>query len=359
VKELFKRTSSGAVESWAIKVKGNLIITTWGQVGGKLQVTSEIIKEGKNLGKKNATTPEQQAEAEADSRYEKKLKKGYVTTMKAAEQGKVDEIIEGGIFPMLAHKYSEHGDKIEFPAFIQPKLDGHRCIYTNGGLWSRTRKPILGVPHILKAIKEQGVDHLILDGELYSHDYSNNFEGLTSLIRSGTPKEGHEVVEYHVYDVVTPGTFTVRLLLLRKALSQAVPPIVFVETKGVYTTTAIDTEVRRYRTQGYEGGIVRNSTGLYEFKRSYNLQKVKEFDDAEFEVMGVIEGKGKLAGHGIMICKTADGKEFKVKMDGEQEKLKEYYDSPPIGQKITVRYQGLTKEGLPRFPVGLHVRKEE
>ena len=38
---------------------------------------------------------------------------------------------ETTIKPMLAHKYNP--DKADYPAFIQPKLDGVRCLFTAKG----------------------------------------------------------------------------------------------------------------------------------------------------------------------------------------------------------------------------------
>ena len=91
---------------------------------------------------------------EAQAQWERKLKRGYVQDLKSAQAGHVDAAITGGIFPMLAHTYRDHAAKIVYPAYAQPKLDGHRCIAMPSGLWSRTRKPIVSVPHINAALKD-------------------------------------------------------------------------------------------------------------------------------------------------------------------------------------------------------------
>jgi ATP-dependent DNA ligase len=118
----------------------------------------------------------------------------------------------------------------------------------------------------------------------------------------------------------------------------------------------------RFIASGYEGAIVRNAAGIYTInKRSYDLLKVKSFDDAEFQIVGVEEGRGKLAGHGIFICKTGGGTDFEVKLKGEQEALKDILLNPDkyIGQPLTVQYFGLTKKSeVPRFPVGLRLRQD-
>src|SRR5574343_785535 len=97
--KLFKISSTGAQQEWEISTENNIIVTRWGQVNGKSQETRDVIKEGKNQGRSNETTAIQQAEAEATSQWEKKLKKGYVKSLDAAAAGEIDEIIEGGIEP--------------------------------------------------------------------------------------------------------------------------------------------------------------------------------------------------------------------------------------------------------------------
>lgn len=368
LRPLYKKTSTGADQVWKIRTEGNVIITTWGQLNGKMQETRDVIAEGKNIGKKNETTAAEQAELEAESQWEKKKKKGYVVDLKDAREGLVDEVIEGGVFPMLAHKYSEHGDKIKFPAFVQPKLDGHRCIAVikNGKatLWSRTRKPITGLPHVVKALEELAAKHSVLgyifDGELYHTDYKDRFEELTSFIRNPEPKEGYEIVQYHIYDVVDfKSDFSERTSVL--ANTEFKEPLVFVETREVQNEEELMEAFEGFLKQGYEGAMVRNSAGLYVNKRSHDIQKLKEMLDDEFEIVGVEAGRGKMADKAIFVCKTKDGVEFKAKMKGSLDELRKYVDNPglAIGKQLTVQYQGITgKSKVPRFPVGLRLRED-
>jgi len=152
---LYKRTSTGAIQEWTIGVDGCTIITVHGQTDGKKQRTEDVIKEGKNVGKSNETSPAEQALAEATSKWEGKIKKGYVEDIMRASVGEKD--IAGGYDCMLAHKFADHGHKIKYPAYTQPKLNGHRClaIVKDGvaTLWSRTRKPITSSPHIIKELE--------------------------------------------------------------------------------------------------------------------------------------------------------------------------------------------------------------
>ena len=364
---LYKKTSTGAIQMWRTWTVGDTLHTEYGQVDGKKQTTSERIS-GVNLGKSNETTPAEQAINEARSRWEKKSKKHYVTDPSAAANGEVDEtFVQGGVSPMLAQVYSKHGAKINFPAFVQPKLDGHRCIaVVRDGvctLWTRTQKPITGVPHINAEIESMYLpDGTILDGELYNHDYRDRFEELTSFIRNPNPKLGHEAVQYHVYDIIMTGGFEGRIEeLLLIEISRDWSFVKLVDTRTVDNEEGMFEWFACYREQGYEGLMVRNADGKYVKKRSYDLQKVKEFDDAEFTIVGVEQGRGKLAGKAVFICQTEKGDMFSVKMVGALDNLSQYWEKPElaIGRKLTVQFQGFTNAAnVPRFPVGLRFRDE-
>lgn len=363
---LYKLSSTGNLQQWTISTLQNTIITRWGVVDGKIQETRDAVEEGKNIGRSNETTPVEQAESEALSAWEKKLKKDYVKTKAAASRGDASSLIAGGILPMLAQRYDKYADKITFPAYVQPKLDGHRCIAVikdnKVTLWSRTRKPITSMPHIVAELESFELGTCILDGELYNHDYKDRFEELSSLIRPQTPKPGHDVVHYHMYDFVSDSKFSKRMGELEASHYQH---FIYQGYDGalrvVPTELCLDPDslmclFKKHRADGYEGSIVRNADGLYVNKRSYDLQKVKAMDDAEFEIVGVIEGRGKLKGHGIFVCVTKEGTQFEAKMSGNLENLKDYLQNPDayIGRMLTVQFQGLTgKSNVPRFPVGL------
>ena len=372
---LYKKTSTGAIQKWTIDVEPTpngiygRICTEYGQVGGVMQRTYDILQAGKNEGRKNATTALQQAEAEAKAKWEKQKKKGYVETVAMAKDGELDALIEGGIVPMLAHGYKDHAHKIKYPAYVQPKLDGIRCIaILKGGkctLWSRTRKPITGVPHIARAIEAAFSEDIVLDGELYHHDFKANFEKIVSFVRQETPSKGHEVVQYHVYDLPFDEVFSQRATKLRYMKNSWFPKgeIVKVETVQVADEAEAMTYFEQWRKEGYEGAMIRNAEGKYVNKRSYDLLKVKEFDDAEFEIIGIEEGRGKLSGHvGAFKLKNSGGQEFLAKMAGDTARLRDYFKDHSLwqGKKLTVKYQGLTgANGVPRFPVGVVIRDYE
>jgi DNA ligase 1 len=384
---LFKKTSTGAIQYWKIDAyekQGEMtekeyapmygvITTRYGQIGTENeQLTNDFIYSGKNLGKKNATTVLQQAEAEALAKWEKQKKKGYVESIAAAEAGQTDALIEGGILPMLAHKFADHSKKIKYPAYVQPKLDGIRCIaiLKDGKctLWSRTRKQITSMPHIIAEIEAMNIQgQYVLDGELYNHALKSNFERIVSMVRQEEAADGHTDVEYHIYDLIEEKiTFEQRWRWTEKSWDHinSNPPkyLKLVETRLIEEDSVTEA-FRDYRNQGYEGAILRNAKSLYVNKRSYDLQKVKEFDDNEFKIIGIDEGRGKLTGHvGSFICLTSDGKEFLAKMSGDTGQLKRYFEDHSLwtNKILTVQYQGLTgSNGVPRFPVGIAIRDYE
>ena len=368
---LYKKTSTGATQMWSIGVDANTIIVNFGQVDGKIQRTEEVIKDGKNVGRSNETTPAEQALAEATAKWEGKIKKGYVEDVSRAEAGEKD--IDGGYDCMLAHKFADHGHKIKYPAWVQPKLNGHRCLgmVENGvaALWSRTRKPITSCPHIIKELEEMfPTGKHSVDGELYNHAYKDNFEELASLIRQEVPAKNCTEVQYHLYDYPSDKGFTDRL----DGLLNAFKPfgdnhfkyLKLTESVLALNETDMHTYFEGFLKAGYEGAMARNTGGEYQGKRSYNLQKIKEFQDAEFKIVGIEEGRGGYAGCGIFICHAPTAPKgddtFTVKMRGPKERLMDFLNDPSLwqGKELVVKYQYISKYGIPIFPVGERFKDE-
>lgn len=362
-KTLYKRTSNGKIEMWSVWTEGADVVSEYGHVDGKLQTARETAK-AKNVGRANATTPEQQAELQAESDYQMKLtRKGYSIDLEKAEAGENDGA--NSTRPMLAHKYSDRGAKYaKFPGFTQAKFDGIRCIAVveNGkaSLWSREQKPIVGLPHIVAYLEAKFPGRsLVLDSEAYEHSYRAKFEEITSFVKQKTaPKPGHEVVQLHVYDFPShKGSFEERNRALQALNLEE--PLVTVRTYPIQDEAELMAYFQQFLDEGYEGAMFRNAAGEYaEGKRSSDLLKVKTFEDAEFNIVGVEEGVGKMAGLGIFVCQTVDGKRFRAKMKGKLEELAKYLKDESLwrGKQLTVQYQNLTDDGIPRFPIGLRIR---
>lgn len=373
---LYKKGKTGAIQQWSIRVFPELRGTTtigrmsthYGQVGGAIQANDEWIIIGKNIGRSHETTALQQAINEAQARWEKQVKKGYVANIGDARSDKTEL---GGVLPMLAHSFDDHEKKLKYPCYVQPKLDGTRCIAvwngTNVTLWTRTRKPIHSVPHIIRELEKKlrgNYNSLTLDGELYCHELKDDFERLISLIRqTNKPHLDHELIQYHVYDMINELDQQGRSGVLQLLINDGHPWsfVKMVKTMQVENREELDRAYDRFMNEGYEGAIARNRKAPYIHSRSHDLQKIKVFLDSEFPITGIEEGRGKLAGHAIFVCETKDGKKFNVKLDGPTERLKEIFEDQKsyIGKLLTVKYQNTTGYGLPRFPVGKVIRDYE
>jgi DNA ligase 1 len=388
---LYKKNSNGSIQEWTISVIDNdgektdvYIQKEYGQMGGAIQTSDPDYIKGKNVGKANETTPWDQACREAEAQWTKKKTggKGYVESIDDAEEGKKDELVTGGADVMLAKSYGiivndeftpDAAKKVKFPCFAQPKLNGHRCVavISDGKctLWTRTRKPIVSMPHIVEALESLFTTRtIVLDGELYNHDYNEHLEDLSSLIRPEYVKEGSEIVQYHMYDVISPnGTQKARQDILREWASRNTNDrLQFVETLIISDHDMLVTMFNSWRVDGYEGAIVRNVDAEYEGKRSWNLQKLKGWMSKEFKIIDVKEGRGKMAGKAVLRCETgADdpipGVQFDCSLAASMERRAEIFENKDdyIGKLVSVKFAYYTQEGVPFHLVGEAIRDYE
>lgn len=361
---LYGRSSNGKMKSWKIESvqesDGTASINTYyGYVDGETQTTTKHITVGKNLGKSNETTPYAQATSDARSDWNKKKDSGYVEDpLNIPEESKVDLFL-----PMLAHKWTDRAKDITFPAFVQPKLDGIRCLAKkeNGKvtLWSRQGK-ILPIPtKIIAELEQTGngfKDGDFYDGELYVHGWE--FQRVTAAVKKY--REDTDLLEYHVYDRPHPTrTFEERYVLPSVRDTDHVKGV---ETTLVKSADEIQGKLEDFISLGYEGLIIRNEAGLYKYgHRSVDLQKYKEFEDAEFIITGGKEATGRDEGTVVFECKTENDLPFDVRPRGSHELRTKYFNelASCIGKPLTVRFQGRSNEGVPRFPVGIAIRDYE
>ena len=356
---LFKRSVTGKVSTWQAETENNCFRTISGFLDGQ-KVTSEwTCCEAKNVGKKNATTPEQQAQAEVEAMYTKRRDLGYWSML---------EYIDTPVYfkPMLAHDYNDYKDKIKFPIYSQPKLDGVRCIVREDGMWSRNGKQIISAPHIYEALKpwfEQNPD-LILDGELYANKDVADFNTIISCVRKTKPTtadlETSKKIQYWVYDI--PSVDGTSIERIEELADFNLPDCcVKVPTITLHDESMIMKQYGVYIEQGFEGQMLRASgNSLYENKRSKTLLKHKTFNDAEFTILGVIEGKGNLTGKVGKLQFEINGKPFESAVNGDWEYLAELLKrNDLIGKQATVKYFELTEDGIPRFPKVIAIRDFE
>lgn len=370
---LYKMDSKGKIREWSIRTDiTNTGVPYYEQIhglrGGKLQETKTLIRKGKNVGRANETTPMEQCNLEAQSLWNKQRdRKGYTEAI-PTEKPKM---------PMLAKSYQKDGKKIKWPAAAQPKLDGIRCmaILEKGTvtLKSRTGKEFKAVDHIKQAIIDsltiavptQGPP-LILDGELYNHEYREDFQRLVSAIKRDDPSTESQYIQYHVYDYFSDKDFSDRSSFL-EVLLKPNDSIVVVPTYSVGNFDEFKAFYGGCIDEGFEGAMLRNLKGPYEEnRRSPNLQKFKEFYDAEFRIVDAYENKGKQAGQCTFSCVTDAGAEFGVKPKGSDAQRQQYWKdwqngTIKAGDILTVRYFEMTNSDppVPRFPVGIAIRNYE
>jgi len=373
---LYKLSSALKLQVWEIKVstepstQHGVITTRWGQEDGLWQEGSDVIRSGKNVGKKNETTPFSQAVLEARARWKKQIeRKGYVEDRAKALAGETDA--EGGIAPMLAQPL-EKTSHIEFPCDAQRKYNGVRLIAVikdgKCTLWSRRRTPILGLPHIAAAYEglfKYRKDTLIFDGEAYRHGWS--LQQLSGYARVKEPKEGYEEIGHYVYDFPPDpsGTYRPTWATRSSDLCMTLPknPVLHkVPSTRVYSMKEVEFLHDNWVAEGYEGVILRNNNALYEFgKRSYHLAKYKKFRDSEFPIIAVKDGRGKFEGKAVFTCRTPEGKEFDCCAPGTMEDRAEFMrrGSELVGKKLTVKFFEYSDEQVPIFPVGVAIRDYE
>ena len=279
------------------------------------------------------------------------------------------------IQPMLAYKVGNKEVDWSEKVFMQPKLDGVRCVISKDGAYSRTGKEWLNIHHItanLEPFFEKYPD-VILDGELYNHELKDDFEKIISLVRKTKPKEGDRVesagyVQFRCYDYI-PGPalrqakFSSRIVWLKAELPVSYC-VKFVNTYEVNKyEEALNLHTDGFLANGYEGSILRLDRP-YECKRSYNLQKFKDFHDTEATIIGYEAGKGKFTGLiGKFIMQDDDGIEFGCPIgkghnfSDRREILENIHDY--IGQRATFTYFERTKAGSYRHPLYKTLRNYE
>ena len=274
------------------------------------------------------------------------------------------------IKPMLAYKVDKKPVDWSEKVFIQPKLDGVRCIFTKDGAYSRTGKEFKNLAHIKYDLTDYFRKHpnSVLDGELYNHALKNDFEKIISLVRKQKPtdqdaRDAENLVQYHVYDTIAEGVnYEDRFNWLTRYLPIAASMTLI---KNTVVESQDEAEMLHdvHLAQGYEGSILRLNKP-YEQKRSYNLQKFKDFSDTEATIVGYEAGKGKFTGLiGKFFMQDDDGNEFGCPIGkgynfaDRRYILENIHDY--IGKVATFTYFERTKAGSYRHPLYKTLRNYE
>jgi len=287
------------------------------------------------------------------------------------------------IKPMLAYKVDKKPVDWSENVFMQPKLDGVRCVIyldekENIRCFSRTGKEFHNLQHIKDSLHNffkmetefSANTDVVLDGELYNHDLRDNFEKIISLVRKQKPTdsdklEAKELVQFHCYDYIEtvmnqPYGYRMNQLVTSDMYSYCVK---YVETKLVNNKDSANIIHQYNLNDGYEGSILRLDKP-YECKRSYNLQKFKDFHDTEATIVGYEEGKGKREGTlGKFLMQDDDGNQFGCP-PGKGYNYKDLADilkniHKYMGQRATFTYFERTQYGIKKHPLLKNVRNYE
>ena len=367
-KQLYKRGKPGQVLVWFMTQDGASHTTTHGILGGKLTTSAPTVCVGKQ-----GRSDEEQAAFEVNSGYEYQLKRTYFETEAEIDTPRFFQ-------PMLANKWSDttfekcvktvQKDRISARAlrgtgvYAEPKLDGFCCIAQATGLTSREGQPIVAVPHVMSALSRffHTFPDAVLHGELYSHELKDEFEVLSSILKKQTPNaeqlETAKVMQFHVYDYPSPEVIAAQLPyserreLLEMDLGEFVGETIRINPTGmVLDAEHVDKVREQCISDGYEGAMVKLDIAYRIGKRSAGNLKCKVFDTAEFDLDGVVSGKGNYAGYAKRATfRLADGRTFGAGIKGGKSAFNVALLADCSGQKsATVQYFGLTADGIPRM----------
>lgn len=354
-KKLYKKSKKGKIMTWCIDIKDNKLFIEYGYIDGKIRQQTRDVKTNKS-----GRSLEEQLKLEAESKYNKKLDEGYTTDIDNCDSNVIPE-------PMLAYELKE---SVEFPLFVQVKLDGIRALYKNGVLYSRKKKSLIytnqhfmNIRNELQILCKNLPDNIILDGELYIHN--TPFNKITSIVRTQkTIHRDEHLLKYYIFDMIDyDKEFTERFSILSNAFkkSTGLEYLKLVEYNVANDHDDIKKYFDEYRDNNYEGLIARIPSGKYISGRTYNLMKYKLFCEDEGEIIDIHEGEGTEKGLAVFTIKDKNGKIFNARPQGTFEVRKQWFNnsSSIIGKIVTYKYFELSDDGIPRFPVVKEIRDYE
>ena len=347
---LYKRTKTGAIQTYQVSTSDNIITVTQGQLGGKLQSYTTTCSP-KNVGKSNETSPSQQADLEAASKHQSKLDAGYTTD----PSGEI--LIQ---LPMKVKVYQDQLKNVQFPCYVQPKLNGVNATYTLTNdqliLTSRGGEVYPPIPHLESNVrwllKHHNTDRIA--GELYMHGY--HLQDITSFVRA--PKPESKDLQFHIFDFPNVNLpYAQRRALMDSYKFPGSRDFYMIPATLCATHSDIDNQFDKWTAMGYEGVVIYNPNGMYQYNtRSSDVFKYKKAQDAEFRITNYSIDK---SGHPILECTTPEGRPFNVKPKGTSaERLAVLSNiNDYIGQWYTVEFETYSKDLIPLKPCGVGLRK--
>lgn len=377
-RELFAVAKNGKIQMWKADVLTEetkegwkIIRATFGFTDGAKQTKDTHVKSGKNAGKKNQTTIEEQAYIKLEQMYQDRIKKNSMVWD-----------IQDWITPkrpMLANAYHKRAKHLKHVKrwLIDRKLDGNRSYtFPDGSVNSKSGEPITPLKHIYEehqktfAKGHHKYGPIELDGEYYIHGV--DLEDITSIVRKEKDEERSTELklEYHVYDCFLPEHPNLNALERYEVLLDLFADCVLehhkLSEKEIVENdyALIESIAKRYVAEGYEGAILRDVDGIYMHSKNISdrndvLIKFKFMEDDEFFIINIIENDQE-PGLPKFIIDLRNGNDCEVVMSGKKEHAKKYWEFKENyinNAWIKVQYQSWTKYGKLSFPVGLEVRE--
>ena len=240
---------------------------------------------------------------------------------------------------LLAKSFQESTNIENF--LVSEKLDGVRAYWNGRQFISRGGKVINAPVWFTRNLPKQS-----LDGELWLA--RNQFDKLSGIVRKKNPVDSEwQEVKFVVFDLpLEPEVFQKRYQRI-KSLVNTSRSLTISKQLEFHDRKEFDNYYSEVIAKGGEGVMLHRKNSLYQGKRSYDLQKLKPYEDAEAKVVGYVAGKGKYQGlMGALEVVSKEGAKFKI---GSGFSLQERKNPPAINSVITFRYRGKTKRNIPRF----------
>ena len=324
------------------------IRTEYGLIGGKVTKPAPQIID-KPIGKK---TPYERAVKLAKTKWENyQITKKYSTNKISSSSSSSSTI---NFQPMKPSDYEKNSAHINFPAYLQPKLDGFRLfVYKKNGsllMLSRQGKPIEHLMNLRKELEKifEDYSNIVLDGELIGDGI--DIHKLKSLLSrkelTNIEKKEIEKLTYNIFDLIEINNLEIsfhnRLELLKKIVKNY-KYIRLTPTYIVKNKEEINDYFTQFINEGKEGAIIRNFSGKYKMRASSkDVQKIKLYFEEDFEIVDFDEGKGEEKGVVIWIVKCLKNKDrtFRVKPKGSREQKREWFKKGKeyIGKKLKVYF---------------------
>lgn len=284
----------------------------------------------------------------------------------------VNKVCGDGFIPDFSVQLGTSIEKCKIPEntyfYLSHKLNGSRCLFYKGDLYTRSGKKYTGVEHIINDLKyifnhdEIHIDEeLVIDGELIRKNYDNVSDSENFQIGCGIANSKAEIKEelkFVIFDIITVSDFENGKSKLtyskRKPEIEALREVV--QQLNIENLSVVDmfyegidqTQIWKWLDYAEEHdleGVIVNLDAPYECKRTKSLIKVKKFFECDIICTGIESGTGRnLNTLGAIIC-DYKGFECRVGSGFTDEQRNYYYNNPNeiVGKIVTVKYKEETK----------------